>query len=301
MTRAETLLIVNPYARHGETARLIPAIERLLSNLDHDTLVTTGPQHAMEVARRDGAGRRLVVCAGGDGTAHEVLNGLMHLDESKRPVMGLLPTGSGNDLRRTLGIPNDLAAAALTLTTGALRTADVGVCNGTYFGGSFAAGLDARVTAKAIQYKETTNRAGLWLYLSALLHILANDRSPIHVNVSFDGEEAQALDALIIAMTIGQTYGGGFKITPDAIFDDGLFDVCMIDPLSLSQALARLPFVILGKHTKMKVVRMSRRFSAVIESETPIPAQMDGEVFAETRYEISLLPNAITFKVPVRR
>lgn len=297
MSNDTALIIVNPEARHGETERLIPVIEKLLANLTHDTVVTTHAGHATQLAA-ESAGYSMVIACGGDGTAHEVLNGLMQLPAEGRPALGLIPTGSGNDTRRTLGVSADLSRAALDVATGEKRRFDVGVCNGVYFNNSFAAGLDAKVTAKAVEYKVTTKRAGLWLYLSALLHVLFNDLVSFPLSVSFDGDEPRLHDTLIVAATIGPTYGGGFNIAPDAIADDGLFEVCMIDPLGLPEALARLPFVILGKHTKMRPVHMSRHASIVIECDTPLPAQIDGEVLLESRYDISILPSAIECVVP---
>jgi len=225
----------------------------------------------------------------------------MRLPSDRRPALGVLPTGSGNDTRRTLGIPADLTEAALVLATGERRCFDVGVCNGVYFNNSFAAGLDAKVTAKAVEYKVTTGRSGLWLYLTALLHVLFYDLESFNMRIRFDGEAELQFDTLIIAMTQGPTYGGGFKITPEAVPTDGLFDTCMIDPLTLPQALLRLPFVIMGRHTNMKVVHMSRHFSAVIECDRPIPAQVDGEVLLQKRYVIEMLPAAIEFVVPAGR
>jgi YegS/Rv2252/BmrU family lipid kinase len=291
------LLVINPTARHGETEPLIPAIERLLKNVPHDSVRTEGMGHAAEIAR-NAQGYDTIVAVGGDGTVHEVLNGIMAHPEGSRPALGLLPTGSGNDTRRTLGIPTDLTDASMALALGARRRFDVGVCNGVYFNNSFAAGLDARVTAKAVEYKATTKRSGLWLYLTALLHVLFHELYPHHVRVSWDGAEPTEHDLLIVAATIGPTYGGGFFITPDAVPDDGLLEVCTIDPLSLPQALVRLPFVIAGKHTRMKPVAMSRHTSIVIESDEPMPAQIDGEVMLERRYEISLLPLAVECIVP---
>jgi YegS/Rv2252/BmrU family lipid kinase len=298
ITRA--LLIVNPEARHGETAALVPVIEQLLLNLPHDTILTERVGHAAELAEA-ARGYDLVVAAGGDGTVHEVLNGLMIHSVESRPTLGLLPTGSGNDTRRTLGISTDLTTAALELATGERRRFDVGLCNGTYFNNSFAAGLDAKVTAKAVEYKVTKGRDGLWLYLTSVLHVLLHELDSFQMVVTFDGGAPAVYDTLIIAMTNGPTYGGGFYITPGAIPDDGLFEVCMIDPLSLPEALARLPFVIFGKHTRMKPVHMSQHVSAVIECESPIPAQIDGEVLLDRRYEISMLPGAIECIVPRSR
>jgi YegS/Rv2252/BmrU family lipid kinase len=291
------LIIVNPEARHGEGTKSTPIVERLLANVPHDTVETTSPGHAVELAA--GAdGYDVVVAVGGDGTVHEVLNGLMRRPAETRPVLAVLPTGSGNDTCRTLGVPFDLAEAALLLMTGVRRRFDVGTCNGIFFNNSFAAGLDAKVTAKAVEYKVTKERSGLWLYLTALLHVLFKDLAPFPVRVGFDDGPLEARDTLIVAITNGPTYGGGFKITPDADATDGLFDVCMIDPLGLGEALWRLPFVILGKHTRMPVVHMSRHTSAVIESDVPLPAQIDGEVLLERRYDVRLLPGAIECVVP---
>ncbi|NTU71657.1 MAG: diacylglycerol kinase family lipid kinase [Coriobacteriia bacterium] len=300
MDSQRTLVIANPTARHGETERLIPVIELLLANLPHDLVVTERAGHATELA----AGARdyeLVVAVGGDGTVHEVLNGLMRFPEESRPALGLLPTGSGNDTRRTLGVSTDLSQAALELATGERRRFDVGVCNGIYFNNSFAAGLDAKVTAKAVEYKVTKGRDGLWLYLTALLNVLFTDLTSFSLDLRVDGSsETQKVDTLIVAVTIGPTYGGGFFITPDALPDDGLFDVCMIDPLSLPEALVRLPAVVMGKHTGMKPVHMSRHTRLVIDCAQRLPAQIDGEVLLEDHYEIEILPNAIECVVPRR-
>ncbi len=299
MQEHSTLLIVNPTARHGETERLIPVVEHLLANMAHTTVLTTHAGHAAELAA-SAAEYDLVVACGGDGTVHEVLNGLMAHPQDTRPALGLLPTGSGNDTRRTLGVSNDLSQSALELVTGERRRFDVGVCNGIYFNNSFAAGLDAKVTAKAVEYKVTTGRSGLWLYLSALLHVLFKDLSSFPLSVSFDGGPSEPIDTLILAANIGRTYGGGFLITPDALPDDGLLDVCTIDPMGLPEALVRLPFVIAGKHTRMRPVHMSRHSSIVIDCECPVPAQIDGEVLLERRYEIEILPSAIECVVPRR-
>ncbi|MEL7667210.1 MAG: diacylglycerol kinase family protein [Actinomycetota bacterium] len=294
------LLIVNPEARHGETGQLVPVIEQLLQSAEFDLTLTAYMGHAAEIAR-DAQGYDVLVAVGGDGTVHEVLNGIMARPEGDRPVLGLIPTGSGNDTRRTVGVPEDIAEATLALISGRRRRFDIGRCNGMYFNNSFAAGLDARVTAKAVEYKATTRRAGLWLYFTALVHVLLNELYPHHIRISWDGAEPVEDDMLALATTIGPTYGGGFRITPDALPDDGLLEVCLIDPLSLPQALVRLPFVVVGKHTGMKVVRMSRHRSVVIESDEPIPAQIDGEVMVGNRFEVEVLPLAIEYVVPLER
>jgi YegS/Rv2252/BmrU family lipid kinase len=297
VAQSRHLIIVNPQAKHGEATKSTPVIERLLAHIPHDTVETTSPGHALELAAT-AKGYDVIVAVGGDGTVHEVLNGLMRHPAESRPTLAILPTGSGNDTCRTVGIPFDLTEAALLLATGGRRRFDVGACNGLFFNNSFAAGLDAKVTAKAVEYKVTKQRSGLWLYLTAVLHVLFKDLAPFRVGVSFDGAPAESRDTLIIAVTNGATYGGGFKINPGADPADGLFDVCLIDPLGLGQALWRLPFVIAGKHTRMPIVHMSRHTSILLESDIPLPAQIDGEVLLDTRYDVRMLTGAIEFVVP---
>lgn len=291
------LLIVNPIARHGKSGQLLPVIRRLLHHLPHDIAVTDQMGHAFELASHSSE-YDLIVAAGGDGTVHEVLNGLMSIPKEKRPVLGVLPIGSGNDTCRTLGVPFDLPEAIMVLVTGHPKSFDIGVCNGVYFNNSFGAGFDAKVTAKAVELKTTTRLSGISLYLAALLSVVSRDLHSYKMRVTFDEQYPIDTEKLIIAVTNGPTYGGGFRITPDSSPFDALFDVCTIDPLSLPQTLLRLPFVIFGKHVNMKPVQMSRHTSVLIESETPLPAQIDGEVFLENRYEIRILPAEIRCMVP---
>jgi diacylglycerol kinase (ATP) len=175
---------------------------------------------------------------------------------------------------------------------------DVGVTNGTYFANSMAVGLDARVTAKAVELKVRTGWSGLPLYMRALFYVLFRQFYSHPVRLRMDDGEAVEYDMLLIAMTNGPTYGGGFHITPKAVGNDGLLDVCLIDRLSLPGALWRLPFVVMGRHQGMRPVHMSRRTAVTIESEHPLEGQIDGEIMLETRYEVRVLPAEIEVIVP---
>ncbi len=298
MQLGRTLLVVNPAARHGQTAKLLPALERLIDGVaDYEVAFSAGPRHASDLTR-EATGFDTVIAVGGDGTAHEVLNGIMAHPSPTRPLYGIIPTGSGNDYAHTLGMSDDLATALKQIATGSVREVDLGQCNGTWFGESVAVGLDARVTAKAVELKVTTKLTGLPLYLRALLYVLGNQYYPEHVVVQFDEEEPFETDMLIIAATNGPTYGGGFKITPDSIIDDGLFDVCRIDMMPKPLAYARLPFVIVGKHTKLKPVHMRRAKRVTIVSDRPIEGQLDGEVVYDRAYDIEIAPRALRVIVP---
>lgn len=293
MPLGRTLLIVNPAARHGETERLLPALAELVGDaFPHDIVLTKAPGHALELARA-ARGYTAVVACGGDGTVHEVLNGVMSQPPESRPAMGLLPTGSGNDYRRTLDISTSLSEAVLQLTADKRRRVDVGVCNGRYFANSFSCGLDARVTARAVGLKLTTGRSGLWLYLTALFHVLFKEFYGHPVELTLDDAEPERRDMLLLAATNGPTYGGGFRITPHAVPDDGVLDVCLMDRLNLFQALWKLPFLIVGAHEWMPQVHALRHRRVVVQAAGPLPGQIDGEVVLAERYEIELLPGAL--------
>jgi YegS/Rv2252/BmrU family lipid kinase len=301
MHLGRTLFIVNPAARHGETRKLIPAVERIFGEAAKcEIVLSAGPRHACDLART-AVGFDSIVAVGGDGTAHEVLNGVMEHDEAVRPAFGIIPTGSGNDYAHTLGMSDHLSVALNQIATGDRRVVDLGRCNGVWFGESVSMGLDARVTVKAVELKITTGLSGLSLYLRALIHVLNNQYYAQSVVIQYDDEPPFETDALIVAVTNGPTYGGGFKITPDAVFDDGLLDICRIDKIPKAEAFMRLPFVVIGKHTKMKPVHMSRGTRLTVVSETPFEGQIDGEVMLESAYDIQIFPSAMTVIVPAEK
>jgi diacylglycerol kinase family enzyme len=193
---------------------------------------------------------------------------------------------------------DDLSTALRQIATGARKVVDLGLCNGIWFGESVSVGLDARVTAKAVELKVSTNLSGLPLYLRALLYVLSKQYYTHPVIVQYDDEAPFETDMLIIAATNGPTYGGGFKITPNSIIDDGLLDICRIDRMAKAEAFMRLPFVIVGKHTKMKPVHMQRARRVTVVAEAPFEGQIDGEVMLESTYDIQVVPSVLTVIVP---
>lgn len=292
------LVVVNPAANHGEAGRLTPTIDRLLASLPHDLVLTPAPLRAAELVAQ-ARGYDLVVAAGGDGTVHEVLNGVMSHPEDRRPALGVLPIGTGNDYARALGVSFDMAKAAKQLVTGVRRRMDVGVANGVYFANSIAMGFDAKVAAKAGEMKTTTGWSGLPLYLRALFAVLFRDFFPHRVELAFDDQPFTRTDLTLVAVMNGPTYGGGFRVTPGAVGDDGLFDILVIDAVPLWEALWRLPFVIVGRHGWMRPVHLTAEHTRLrVRSEVPLPGQIDGEVMLATDYDVSILPGSLECIVP---
>ena len=197
--------------------------------------------------------------------------------------------------------PADLAEAALTVLDRRASHASTSACaTAIYFNNSFAAGLDAKVTAKAVEYKVTTRRDRACGCTSRRCCTCSSTiSSSFPLERRFDGAGPVRLDTLIVAVTNGPTYGGGFYITPDAIADDGLFDVCMIDPLSLPRGArpAALRHRRQAHHDEARAhvtAHVDRRSSAT----SRVPARSTVRCCSRRRYDISMLPGAIECVVP---
>lgn len=293
-------IIINPTANHGETRKIIHRVKNIFTDkLNADMILTERPKHAEEIAKNL-ADYDLVIAVGGDGTAHEVVNGLA-LSNNQRTVLGLIPTGSGNDFCSTLGIPKNLEAAAQTILEGEIKTIDLGVVNGTYYSNSLGIGFDARVAHLAGQVKKETKRSGLTLYLTAVFRILFGDYYCHPVSIKIDDSEWITQEIVLMAVNNGTGYGGGFKITPHADPTDGLLDVCLVDALPAMACLPRIPFVITGRHQWMKVVHTYRAKKVMVRSETELPAHLDGELMKDKGFLIEIVPQALKVLVPKRK
>jgi len=320
---SRAFVILNPAACHGRAVDGVSRIRSLLrGRIDFELSLTTEPWHAQALAR--GAVREgydLIVAAGGDGTAHEAANGIMAetgrvevdtKDASLQisgaqakpgtgrprapamPVLAVLPLGSGNDYAHTLGMSSKLSMAIDEIISGETRKVDAGTCNGVIFTNSVGMGFDGRVTHRALEMRPTARLSGFPLYFAALTDILRHDFHGYRARLSIDRSEPAVRPFLMLTVTHGPTYGGGFKITPQAINGDGLFDYCLVDDLSLADALWRVPLVVLGRHNWMKKVMTGRAEHIVLEADEELFAQLDGEPYRASRFELSVLPSVLT-------
>ena len=277
-----TAVIYNPSANHGRARDF----KELLKSwgLEDGTMSlasTERPGHATELARQAvNTGAELIVAAGGDGTIHEVVNGMV--DGEKSPAkLGLIPLGSGNDFAFGLGMNNDLDSAVSRLQTGIAREIDLAqieddrgrvdlVMNG------IGIGFDATVT---IQSKTITRVHGFAMYMLAALRTIALYYQAPHLELRFDDEFIEQ-DCLMLSIGIGPRIGGGFHLTPDALFDDGLLDSCLVNPISRPTMLRLLPDAMRGTHINSQHVTMRRSRQIEIKSDIPLPIHVDGEIFA---------------------
>lgn len=281
-------VILNPTAGRGAAARVRGVVEREMAAAGAAFTIaqTTRRGHAAELAElaaRDGW--PAVVAVGGDGTVHEVVNGLMRAANGGPSVpLGVVGVGSGNDFALLAGVPRDPAWAVRRMTTAEPRAVDVGRVGDEWFSNGVGIGLDARV---AIQVDRRRRFRGLAMYLHALAGVLRVFRPP-HIVVELDGQRVAEGPMTLVTVGNGGRHGGGFWICPDAKIDDGVLDVCTCDGLGTFGILGFLPRVMRGTHTGAACVHMHRARRVRVTSPDPLPVHADGEIIADDAHELEI-------------
>lgn len=300
MLEGKILLIANPAARHGEGAVDAVRAERLMRErwgASVTALLTKRSGHAFHIAATASAYSAVVVL-GGDGLVHEAVNGLMSLPARQRPALGVIPAGSGNDYARSLGMSTVLTDAVSQLEAAPFRTADVGVCNGEYFAETLSFGLDAAIALDTIERRKRTGASGVALYMRSGIDQLLHNLKAYAVDARFDGRESRR-EIILCAVQMGPTYGGGFRVCPDARFDDGLLDVCIAHaPVGALKAGIVFLSAKGGRHRRFKEIETLRTREARLEFGGPLPVQIDGEPLHGTSYAVSVEPGALRVIVP---
>jgi len=297
------MIIANPTAGRGASGEAIPQIERLLSEygLDFDLVRTERPWHAAELAQEAAAAEYdVVVAMGGDGTANEVLNGLMWAKGAggNTAAMGILCVGRGNDFAYGMGIPTDLQAGCRTLAQGNRRTVDVGRVagglypEGRYFGNGVGIGFDAVVGFEAVKMTWLT---GFPSYIVAVLKtVFLYYKAPL-TRIEHD-EQAITQPSLMISIMNGQRMGGGFYMAPEGAPDDGVFDLCIAHEVSRPRIFGLIPHFLKGTQATQEPINMTQARRVVVTAvEGILPAHADGETLCTDGQwlEIELLPGQI--------
>ncbi len=252
-----------------------------------DVKVTSAAGDGERLARDAAdAGAELIVGVGGDGTLSELLNGLMG---SNIPC-GMIPCGTGNDFARFVGIEGNAGAAAKQIIAGSPLPIDMGrlASSQRHFVNTVGVGFDAAVAGRINRRKRLTQ--GLLAYGPAIIsevaigHFLA---ATVEVDGrAFDGEW------LLVAVANGNAYGGGFKIAPNAAYDDGLLDVVLVERMGRLGVLRSLRQAYRGEHEHHPHVTMLRGRHISIATEAPALALVDGDLLADTPLEIDVVPGA---------
>jgi diacylglycerol kinase (ATP) len=298
-------IIVNPASGKGAGARLYPKIEKSLQDLhlDFELVRTERPWHAAELAAQAAHGNIDVVAAvGGDGTANEVLNGLI-LARSQgggRPAMAVVPTGRGNDFGFSMGAPVGLEQSLQALVNFKTRTIDVGRVSGgdypqgRYFGNGVGIGFDALTGFEAAKLPLT----GFAAYLVAALRTIFLMNAP-EVEIELD-QEKLVQSSLMVSIMNGRRLGGGFWTAPQGIPDDGLFDLCIARQVSKLQVVLIIPRFLKGTQAGHPAIHITRSQRVKVTArQGSLAAHADGETLCYAGQELTLevLPGALELVV----
>jgi len=284
------LLIANRHSRTG-TADL-SAVRAVLASHGLEVVERQCERSAdvPDTIRRERAGVDLVVLAGGDGTMNAAADALV---ESRLPL-GILPTGTGNDLARTLDIPTDLEAAATVIGVGRRHRVDLGWVNGKHFFNAASIGLSAEVTRH--HTKERKRRYWVFAYVLSLRDAWRHTR-PFRARLTCDGRSIR-LRAIQITVGNGRHYGGGMTVREDAAIDDGWLDVYCLRPGSFWSLLALFPALRLGRLRHRESVHVMRGRRIEVHTRRRLPVNTDGELTTRTPAEFRVLPGALEVLVP---
>ena len=299
-------MVVNPRSQSGATARRFSRCEPRLRELlgPFEVVSTQGPRHAVRIAREAArSGVEQIVVAGGDGTAGEVVGGVLAAGRGGSCRIGLLPLGTGGDLTRTLCVPRKLGPALEALAGGATRKVDAGrarfrAMDGAepevYFVNEASVGLPGLTT-------ELVNRApktlgGRVSFLLGTLRCLLSYGFP-QVRVVADGEVLHEGPLTLVTAANGRFFGGGMQVAPRARIDDGLLDVVLVPGFGRGHLVRQLPHIYRGTHLDVPGVQC--RPTRVLEVEPlaggPVWIEFDGEPLGVLPARFEVLPGALTF------
>ena len=287
-------LITNPISGKGKaTVVAEQAFQRLTAEgYTGQAELTTQSGDAKRIAREAiENGSLWIIACGGDGTIHEVVNAIA---EKPDIVLGVLPCGKGNDFAEALRIPTKPVEAIEVLLEGATRQVDLGKIGGHYFDTIVTCGYDAEVSRRVTE--EGTPFSGTAAYVWTAITTLFSYRSPaVRLEGDFGSYEGELL---LTATGITSSYGGGMKIVPGAIIDDGLFDVCIIEPVPHRTVLRLLLTLFWGGHAGHRAVQMHRTKTLTIETDPPILLYADGERVCYTPATVEIVKRGLTVIAP---
>lgn len=297
--------LVNPASANGSTARRWPELARRAADagLEGEQLVSERPGQLAELAREvalDGA--ELLVVVGGDGTVHEVVNGVLAAGLGERVELALLPLGTGKDVARSLRIPTRLDDALEVARNGRTRIVDAGRATyatgagqaHAYFLNFAGAGISGAIADRA--NRTTKALGGRVSFFWATVAVFSRWR-PAELTIEVDGDVRRARLLEALAMN-GDYTAGGMWIAPEATADDGRLDVVLIGDFSKAEFATTFPKIYRGRHVTHPKVEIVRARSLRVDASTPLPIVLDGEQPGTTPARFEVVPGALRVRVP---
>ena len=286
-------IILNPAAGRGKAKSLMERIDSFFSQADiqFDLSVTERPLHATEIAREAVSEFKDFIVVGGDGTINEVINGIQGSDVN----LGIIPVGSGNDFIKCVNIPNDFEESVKVILDGKIRAIDLGKMGNRFFPNGLGVGFDALAAEYANKIKLFK---GALIYLISVFKAYFKFTPPVLTIES----DTRIIKKRIFFATIGNgiCLGSKFYLTPEAKPDDGMFDICIVEPVSMFRLIKLIPKVFKGEHLNENIVTYFKAKHLKVTSDIGSPVHMDGEVISLNlkNFEVELIPNTLNLYVP---
>ncbi|WP_455140427.1 diacylglycerol/lipid kinase family protein [Candidatus Hodarchaeum mangrovi] len=294
-------MIINPTAGGGRVKKQWPEIIKPLIDeigIDYDFEFTSYPHHAIDIAKqRVSEGYEIICAIGGDGTANEVLNGILKAD--KKGIFAAIPLGSGDDIPTVFGIPEkDLNAAIQCLVNGSNLSFDVGYCVNAdrYFAGAASMGFDAEVANRA--NRSGKKRKGAKNYQIAVFETILKFR-PYDLKIIIDDQDPIQARRMLLAIGNGTRYGGGMHICPAASVQDGIFHTTALKKVSRFTLVRLFRLIYDGEHVYHSKVETFQGTKFFVESVgNKCLYQADGEILGFLPETFITKPRGITVRVP---
>ena len=292
--------IVNPASGMGKTGRQLDKLREQAVGLDAEWLVTDSPGHATRLAARAGD-CEVVAAVGGDGTVHEVVNGLMQLPAAERPALAVIPSGTGNDFVFGSQAPPTTERALAALHDEGRKHIDLAHLRGAgrdeYICNTAGIGFDATVNVQSRFVLLRDFPKYLIATLWTILYYFAAPRMLLRWN-----DNRAVYRVMMLVVGNGPREGGGFLTTPDSRMDDGILDFLVAGEVSRLNMLLLLPQVLAGTHLENPAVQLVSTTRLSLACEADLCIQADGEFYClpgegVRRLDVQIVPGALELVV----
>ena len=292
VNKEKWVFIVNPISGNCFGKTMVPVIEEKISkyNLDAEILLTERPGHATELSKISAEkGVKYIIAVGGDGTLNEVARALVG---NKQVITGIIPAGTGNDFNQIPGFHDRFTESEWEIFFRKNVIAhDVGIVNGMIFLNGMGLGFDAEVAAQNYTDEGKVRKGGEDKYLWHIIKTLLFFREK-RMTVISEGTRHE-MDCFMNTVSVGRRFAGSFFLTPEAIANDGLLDVCSINKINLFHRFRLLLLVPKGKHIKDKRVHYFKTPAVSLEFPVRVPFHVDGELSYAESFNISIIPGGL--------
>lgn len=284
------LVVANPAIHGGKSQRIIADFKEFLEAQPVDFEIrTTTPQLNAKAVVSEYFNHDNLIIIGGDGTINEAVNGL-----NKRVPVGIIPAGTGNDFVKNIAIGSSQEEIFMTSIRGASKEIDLGICNDRIFLNGVGVGFDGQIVANMIN-KRLPLLTGQAAYYYHVLQILSTYQSK-DFELLVDGNQSTK-KLLLLTIANGTTFGGGFKLTPNADLSDGFLDVCEIGEINALRRFLNIHRLQAGTHGILNEVSHYQAKQVVLEKNPLLQGHIDGELLGQPPFTISVLPGALTIRV----